>query len=37
MEIVPRMILILKWDPQSISPINQLTQNQMRPLIVQLF
>ena len=30
--IVPRMIPILKWDPQSTSPITQLIQTQMRLL-----
>ena len=32
MGIAPRMILILKWDPQSISPISQLIQTQKRLL-----
>ena len=32
MEIVPRMILILKWDPLSVSPIIQLSQTQTRLL-----
>ena len=32
MGIVPRMILILKWDPPSVSPVVQLIQTQMRLL-----
>ena len=32
MRIVPRMILILKWDPPSISPVIQMTQTQTRLL-----
>ena len=30
MRMVPRMILILKWDPPSISPIFQMIETQMR-------
>ena len=37
MRIVPRMILILKWDPRSISPVIQLIQNQTRLLTTDVF
>ena len=32
MKIVPRMILILNWDPPSVSPLIQLIQTQTRLL-----
>ena len=34
MSIVPRMILMLKWEPPSIRPVIQMTQNQTRLLTV---
>ena len=34
MRIVPRMILILKWDPPSVSPVIQLIQTQKRHLTI---
>ena len=36
MRIVPRMILILKWDPPSVSPVIQLIQTQTRLLTTML-